>query len=333
MPFMSASSFFGLGVESTRGTAVAPSYYVPVEAPKWKPDVTWLEDKGMRGSPTELYSEQAGVRHDEYDAKSFAFLDSAPMFLRAILGSTDTVTGSGPYTHTIGQYVSVANGSQPPSYTLIDFDAGAAGATSARQMTSGQLSDLTFEFQSKAALGMTWKWLTSAKTDVAAPTQSYSTEIFVPAWNCAVTLNGTTSLVVEEGSMDIKRNVEAIHTLGQQSAYRLWAAPLVVSGKLTFIAETAVQQPAEPFVVATVILDATTRVTNVLKLVFTEPVSGHNMTLQMSQVQLKMPDPMRDKAYMRIACEYAAEANTTDAVNGGYAPLKSATVNAVSTQY
>ena len=324
-------SYFGLGVESTRGTPVSPAYYIPVDTPTWNPMPVWLEDKGMRGSPTELYTEQIGVRHDEYEMKGQAFLDTLPNYLRAILGSTDTVTGAGPYTHVIGQYYSVANGSQPPSYTLVDFDAGGAGTTTARQFTAGQLNNLDLTFAAAGSLEVAGKWMMNPAGTVSAPSQSYSSEIFVPAWDCAVTIGGVASNVVEEASIKIDRKVEPVYTLGSQSPYRLWASPLGVTGKIKVIWEPT--SGSDPLAGATVLADGVARATLVVQLVFTEPSTGHTCTLHMNQCQLKMPKPDRSKAWYQIEAEFTAEANTTDAVGGGYSPLKSTTVNAISGAY
>jgi hypothetical protein len=90
---------------------------------------------------------------------------------------------------------------------------------------------------------------------------------------------------------------------------------------------------SDPLAGNTVVSDGTSRATVVLKFVFTEPSSGHTCTLQMSQVQLKNPKPMRDKDYVRVEADFTAEANTTDAVGGGYSPIKTTTVNAINATY
>ena len=92
--FMTASSFLGIGVETTRGT-VAPTFtYLPVESPQVTPNITWLEDKGYRGSAAELYGEVPGPRYDGYEAKGKVFLDTFPNLLRAMFGSTDTTVAA-----------------------------------------------------------------------------------------------------------------------------------------------------------------------------------------------------------------------------------------------
>lgn len=390
---LTAHSFLGLGVETTRNTPVVPAYYVPVEPPQWVPAVTWIEDKGLRGSPSDVYSNQAGVRHDEYDAKGNVFADTIPVLLRNILGSTDTVTaaptsttlsalaaagattvstvasipvgsaitigsgvtaethitsavsGAGPFTvtlktalvngqasgaavtgqtaHKIGQLYSVATGSQPPSVTLVDFTAGEAGTTTARQMAGSMLSDLSLMFASTAPTTYTAKWFGLAATTVAAPTQSYSGEILIPSWSCAVYLAGLQSFVVLDGQIDIKRSTAPIHTLGQQSPYQIWDSALNVAGKLTFVLQQG----------DTTITNAAVRNAQTLALAFNDPFSNHLVQLQMSQIQLKEPKINRGKSYLEVETMFSAEANTTDAVGGGYSPILSYIGNAVTAAY
>ena len=45
-----SSSFFGLGKETTPGTAVVPAVYVPITAPAPVDLITYLEDKGIKGT-------------------------------------------------------------------------------------------------------------------------------------------------------------------------------------------------------------------------------------------------------------------------------------------
>ena len=73
-----------------------------------------------------------------------------------------------------------------------------------------------------------------------------------------------------------------------------------------------------------------------VSLVFTDPVSAHQITVQMSSVQFMDPKRDRSKAYVEVDAAFEAAANTTDAVSGGgggYSPIKITTTNAVSAVY
>ena len=82
----------GIALEVTRGTPVAPVFWLPIMSPKYKPDLQLLPDEGLRGSMVTLYDEVPGLRFDGHGWDSYPYLDSFPVFLRALLGSSDKKT-------------------------------------------------------------------------------------------------------------------------------------------------------------------------------------------------------------------------------------------------
>jgi hypothetical protein len=88
----------GLAIEATRGTAVYPTVWVPVMGPKYKPDLTLLPDETLQGSMVKIYDEIAGLRYDSHGWDSYPYLDSFPVLVRALLGSSDNVTAKSSNT-------------------------------------------------------------------------------------------------------------------------------------------------------------------------------------------------------------------------------------------
>lgn len=82
----------GLAIETTRGTAEAPTFWVPTKAPKYKPDLTLIVDDTLQGSMVKTYDLIPGLRYDGHGWDSYPYMDSFPVFVRAELGSTDTLT-------------------------------------------------------------------------------------------------------------------------------------------------------------------------------------------------------------------------------------------------
>jgi Phage tail tube protein len=82
----------GIALEVTRGTPVAPAYWLPVMSPKYKPDLQLLPDEGLRGSMVTLYDEVPGLRFDGHAWDSYPYMDTLPVLIRALLGSKDTKT-------------------------------------------------------------------------------------------------------------------------------------------------------------------------------------------------------------------------------------------------
>lgn len=84
----------GIAIETERGVALPPEFWLPVSGPKYKPDLQLLPDNAMRGSMVTLYDEVPGLRFDSYAWDSFPYLDTLPVLLRSLLGSPDTVTAA-----------------------------------------------------------------------------------------------------------------------------------------------------------------------------------------------------------------------------------------------
>jgi len=82
----------GIAIEETRGTPVAPAFWIPASAPKYKPDLQLLPDEGLRGSMVTLYDEVPGLRFDSHGWDAHPYMDSLPVLIRALLGSPDTKT-------------------------------------------------------------------------------------------------------------------------------------------------------------------------------------------------------------------------------------------------
>ena len=321
MPLMTANSYAGWAVESVYGTAASISTFTPVTSPKVTPGVTWLDDSDFRGSPVMHYDQVQGVFKANYTAKTFTFTDVYPNLLRAALGSTDTVASVGPskYTHTIGLLNSPNTGSQPPSYTIINDSVDAT-----YQMVASRLSTLGLTFASNAAVENTFEFICNQPTSAASVSgTNESTQHLVPAWSCSASIGGASVAVVESFSLDIKRNATQIYTLGQQSAYSNFSGPCETSGKFTFIVEIG-----ETYWANALVRDQQQVLVQLL-----DPQTNYTILFQMSNVQLENPVIDQSKAWVELSTDFIAVANTTDAVNFGYAPIKTITTNSVSSAY
>jgi len=334
-PYLTANSQFGLIVEATRGTLPASGtpYYIPVVSPQVTPMQKFLRDEALRGSANLVYDQIQAVRHDEVEFTSWLYGDTFPVYLRAILGGTDTTTGSGPYTHVIKLLNSPTTGSQPPSYSLFDFD-GANYFT----MSGTQMDSLNLSFGAEAAVEAKTKWMANPYVSyTAAPAPftsvSYSAERAVPAWDTTVTINSTSFTNVVDGTIDINRKTQPIFTMGTQAPYANFAGPIEVSGKLTLVVATN----ADPFSTPTTSGYALTRSPQAMVVAFTDPndqtsSTNHSVTLTMSAVQFQNVKRTRGKEYTEVEVEYTANGNSTDA-SSGYSPIQSSTVNGTSASY
>lgn len=91
----------GLAIETTKGTLPsAPTYMVPIKAPKYKPDQAYIPDETLQGSMVSVYDEVQGLRYDSHGWDSFPYLDSFPILVCAELGSQDNL-GTAPTATTL----------------------------------------------------------------------------------------------------------------------------------------------------------------------------------------------------------------------------------------
>ena len=321
--FMTANSFLGLGIEANRNTAAASPTFIPITAPQVTPMQVFLRDEALRGSPTTVYDQVLGVRHDEYDVKGYCYADSFPILLRAILGGTDTKTGTGPtYNHAIKLLNDNTTGSQPPSVTIKDFD----GAT-AFQMTGAQMSELSLTFGAEAAAEWNAKFIGNPYTQIATPSASFTSASFVPGWDITTSIAGTNLAYIAEGEIRFARNAAPVFTMGTQAPRVNFAGPLEVTGRLLAVVETT----SDIFSNATngyALFDGP----QATVITLTDPVSSNTIAFTMTKAQFSDVKRQRGKAYVEVEVNFTANANATDA-SSGYSPISTVTVNGVSTAY
>jgi hypothetical protein len=340
--FLTANSYLGLIPETTSGTLPSsgtPSFF-PITAPQVTPQQTFLRDEALRGSPTTVYDMVEGVRHDEVDFKTFLYADTFPWLLTAILGGNDTVAGASPYTHAIGLYNNATKGSQPKTYSILDFD-GANFFT----VTGAQADSLMLSFGAEAAAEATMKFMTNPYTSyTSAPAPftslSLSTEHLIPAWNTSISVGGTSLNYISTGELSFARKTAPIFTMGTQSPYDLFAGPLEVTGKFTAV----VSSNADPFSTPSTYTPssltssayALSRAPQAVVITLTDADESLATSVQftMSQVQFQNVKRTRGKEYTEVEVDFVAEANVTDGgASNTYSPVKTITTNARSTAY
>ena len=338
MAFLSANSYMGLVVEATRGTLPTGGtpVYIPVTSPQVTPMQTFLRDEAFRGSPTSVYDQVQGVRHDEYDAKFYLFADTFGTLVKATLGGTDTVTGSTVYTHNIKLLNNAAVGSQPQSYSIFDFD----GANQF-VMTGAQADSLNITFGAEAAADATVKFMANpytSYTSAPAPftTLSLSTEHLIPAWDTSITISGINSgaalTYIATGELSLARKTAPIFTMGTQAPLVNFAGPIEVTGKFTAI----VNSTSDAWSTGNT-AEALTRSPQTMTITMTDPndttsATNHSIAFTMTSVQFHDVKRTRGKEYTEVEVSFTANANATDATTG-YSPVQATIVNAVAAAY
>ena len=330
MAFLTANSYLGILQETTRGTTppAGTPVYIPVFSPQVTPMQTFLRDEALRGSPTTVYDQVQGVRHDEYDAKFYLYADTLPWLVTSVLGGNDTVTGTGPYTHAIKLYNNATNGSQPRSFSIMDFD-----GANYFVMTGAQADSLAITFGAEAAAEATVKFFANPYTSsTTAPTPftslSLSTEHMIPAWDTVISVAGTTFTYISTGELNLARKTAPIFTMGTQAPHVNFAGPLEVTGKFTAVVDSNADTWS-----TTASATALTRSPQTVVITMTDPNdTGHSFAVTMTSVQFQDVKRTRGKEYTEVEVSFTANANATDA-STGYSPIATTTINGVSTAY
>ena len=332
--YLVPNGYSGYIAEVTRGTTPGSGtvFWVPVSAPQTTPNQTFLRDEALRGSPGALYDEVQGVRHDEFDGKYYLYASNFPVFAKALLGGTDTVTTTtASYSHSIPLLNSASTGSQPLSYSICDFD----GANSF-VLPGAQASDLTLTFGAEVAAEAQVKWITNTYSSATTPpapfnSLSFDAEHLIPSWDSTITIAATPLTYIASGELKLDRKTAPIFTMGSSTSFQNFAGGIDVTGKFTAV----VNSNADPF--STGSGYAFIRSPQALVITLTDPNDVHtaindSVSFQMSAVQFQMVKRVRGKEYLELEVEFHAEANTTDAASG-YSPLKFTGVNGVAAAF
>ena len=316
-------SYVGIAKETTKGTAVTPTIFIPVIASTLKPVDKYgaLYDEGLRGSLVKNYNYIQGRGNSTFDFGGAAFADTIGFPIAGLLGE-DTVSGSAPYVHTIAlkNSATAAADAQPAAFTMTDFY-----AANVRAYAGQQFHDFSLKFTAEGLLEYDAKatgWLSAT---ASTPTPSFSTVLPTPVWYGTVSVAGTTVSNATTGNIDMKRPVTPIFGIGNtQNPYQVFVGALEVTGKVTFLMEADAQ--------------LTNYLTN------TQPALVFNWTQGSGSSQTQIQATLtkgaytlaaieRSKDFVEIVVDINAQGNLTDSGTVGYSPIKWVIKNAVTTAY
>jgi hypothetical protein len=310
----SVRSYLGIAKEATRGTAVAPTDFIPVMKDALKPVdiVDPLYDTGLRGSNALNYNYIPGRTRSTVDFGGAVFADTVGYGIAGVLGSVATTGASAPYTHTISLFNSLASGGdvQPISYTLTDFY-----AVDVRSYPGCQFSDFSLKFNADGMLEYDAKSTGWASEVVSDPTPTFSTILPTPVWRGTVSVGGSTVATAMTGNIDMKRPATPIYGISAtQDPYQVFLGPLEVTGKITFVMEDD------------------SELLNFLN--NTQPALVFNWAYGSGASEVQIQATLTKGAYttgviergedfVQVSVDFNAQANTTDdGASGGFSPIK-----------
>jgi hypothetical protein len=310
----SVRSYLGIAKEATRGTAVAPTDFIPVMKDALKPVdiVDPLYDTGLRGSNVLNYNYIPGRTRSTVDFGGAVFADTVGYAIAGVLGSVATTGASAPFTHTISLFNSLASGGdvQPISYTLTDFY-----AVDVRSYPGCQFSDFSLKFNADGMLEYDAKSTGFQSETVSDPTPTFSTVLPTPVWRGTVFIGGSAVSTAMTGNIDMTRPATPIYGISNtQDPYQVFLGPLEVTGKITFI------------------MDSDTQLLNFLNNTQPEISLNWQYGAGASAVQIRAVLTKgayttgvieRGEDFVQVTVDINAQSNTTDAgSSGGFSPIK-----------
>lgn len=294
MPFTPKElEWVGVSKETTWGTAVAPTYFIPFKDAKLEDKIDTIEDNGIRGSLAETYNVIQGFKQSDADLSGDVFPDSFGLFLLAMLG-VDTVTGSvAPYTHTF----KLGRTAQPPSITINKYD-----GTSIRQFAGLVAEQLDIKWADKAALEYSLKLQGKSSSVNAGPiTPSTTATIPFTNWIFTVKFGEVQSLHVVGFDFTIKRKLYVQHAISNsQDPTSVTALALGVTGKITF--DKADDTELSMFLNNT---------QQSIVITGTQPGSGAVLTIQLSKAAFKT-GAVSEKDVVQLDVDIIGIDNTAD---------------------
>ena len=310
----SVRSYIGIAKETTKGTIVAPTDFIPVAKDSLKPVdvVDPLYDTGLRGSNVLNYNYIQGRSRSTFDFGGAVFADTIGYGIAGVLGAVATTGASAPYTHTISLLNSLTSDvdTQPISYTLTDFY-----AVDVRSYPGCQFSDFSLKFNADGMLEYDTKTTGWASSTVADPTPTFSTVLPTPVWRGTVSIGGSAVATAMEGSIEMTRPVTPIYGISNtQNPYQVFLGALEVTGNIKFVMENDSQL---------INFLNNTQPAIVLNWAYGAGATAVQIQATLSKGAYTAAVIERGDDFVSVAIELNAQANTTDdGASGGYAPIK-----------
>ena len=317
----SVKSYLGIAKETTKGTAVAATNFIPFTMNTFKPVdvIDPLYNQALYGSMAETYAYLQGRKHTTIEVGGPVFADTIGYFIAGILGDVSTTGASAPYTHTIALKNAVATGgdAQPTAFTITDFY-----TANTRYYPGCQVNSFSLTFNADGMLEHTTQLMGFPSTTTTAPTPSFSTVLPTQVWTGTVTIGGSSVAYTRTASLEITRRAEAIFGISNtQSPYQIFLGALAVKGKATFVMQDDTEltryltntQPALTFNFSTGAGASATQVAYTL-------TKGAYSTAAIE----------RNADYVEVTIDFDGIANTTDVGStNGYSPIKFTLQNAL----
>lgn len=235
-------SSIGLGKESTPGTAVAPSYWIPVRSVDFDDKVGMIDNDSAMGRIEELNDSEINQLWADGTYEGKIYLDSVGLELVGLFGQSPTSvqrTTTGVYDHTFA----LLNNNSHKSLT-VGYKDGNQDLRYPYAMVDGWKFEAALDDYVKRTMT-----LMSKKSATASNTVSHTDEIeFIPDMISVYIedeqgdLDGGTPIKVTNVQFEVKKNVEANYVLGSKEPDSLNNKQFSVEGSFEAYFESTTQR-------------------------------------------------------------------------------------------
>lgn len=204
----------GIGIESTQGTAVAATYWIPVQGFSHDDKVEKIKNDSAIGRIEEFNAVDIAKLYAEGDYEGKLFLDSVGAELVALFGKSPASAQratSGVYDHTF----TLQNNNDHKSLTVCYKDAVSEDSFPFSMIDSWSL-EVTVDDYVKRTVS-----LMSKKSDSGSHTPAFTNEVeFIPSqgtFKLATTQAGlaaASGISITAFNMEIKKNAESLYAIG-----------------------------------------------------------------------------------------------------------------------
>jgi hypothetical protein len=311
-------SFIGVAKETTKGTAVAPTAYIPVRTCNPKRTPTRLDDVGWRGSAVDTYGSQQGKIVASHSIEGDVFVDTLGFWLKCLLGD-ESISGAGPYTHNFAPLNT--GDQQPPALTITDQ----IGAIESRAWPGVQLSEVKLTIDVDGNITYSCSGMGFPEATASTPTPAFGTLKPLQGWLITANVNGAAAQLASL-EMTISAPVNAIKTTsGTQNPFAVWRGVLGVAITANVVAESNSH-------LANLVSDAQ----GVFSFTGTRGAgaTAETLTATCTTTAYEGVEISRSNDWVEYALTLKPVANATDVgASAGFSPVKLTLVNARSTVY
>lgn len=287
---LTALTEVGVAKETTWGTGVAPTTYIPVSSISADALAKSVVDDAIRGHMTKDFLVIRTTKHAELTIDTNFYANPLGLFFYSLFGGL-TTTGVSPYNHVFKV------NSSPPALTVQDYD-----GEQERQYAGGVVSEITVKGDAENLVTVSIKMVSKFGSDAANSTATILLDTPLTGWGSALTIGGSANAKLFGWEFTFKREVKPIFAASNsQDPTKINRGRFECTGKLTFDVADGTE------------FDNFTTGTNVLIAVTLNGSASNAALITLTSAHIEKASFDRGGENLRVDWEVRGVYNTTDA--------------------